>query len=100
MNPDTLHYAFTFAALVSWVILAYRAGWACARAELARLRRRQEMYADLLRPLTKAIRAGQDSVDLPREHLALLTLLAEHPGPDGDALVALQADLYKTNGNG
>ncbi|WP_433357832.1 hypothetical protein ACQP25_44515 (plasmid) [Microtetraspora malaysiensis] len=77
-----------------WVAFAflygYRRGGRHARAELDRLQRRCETYARLLAPVVEGMRAEAEEIPVPRDDLATLALLAEHPGADGETLAEME----------
>ncbi|WP_449060606.1 hypothetical protein [Planomonospora algeriensis] len=92
-------------AVVEWVCLgmplamaaalaAYAVGVRCGRArgerERARLARRVETFTTILRPVAAAARVGRLRFWLPPRDLAVLSVLVEEPGEDGEALAALE----------
>lgn len=58
-------------------------------AENARLRARLDTYGRVLSPLPDAVRAGR-ALMLPPRDLAVLSLLIEEEGPEGDEIAALE----------
>lgn len=65
-----------------------------ARAECARLRARLATYTRILGPLPGAIRTGR-AVVIPPPDLAVLALLIEQDGPEGDEIAALERLLHE-----
>ncbi|GHE32047.1 hypothetical protein GCM10017673_38530 [Streptosporangium violaceochromogenes] len=80
---------------------AYRAGrWAGrreSRREIARLAARLDTFTQILRPLAVSLQFGAGRFRLPAEDLATLAILVHHPGPDGERLLAMEADLSQKN---
>ncbi len=64
-----------------------------SRREVGRLQQRLETFARLLAPIGPALKAGDESFYIPKRDLAVLALLVEHPGQDGETLAAMEEDL-------
>ncbi|MBG0818258.1 hypothetical protein [Planomonospora sp. ID82291] len=91
--------AVRLAVVISPVMLAVGAlaflvgakvGRAHSAREVARLKARLGTFARVLAPLPQALRAGRGGAFIARQDLAVLALLVEHEGPDGEQLVALE----------
>ncbi|MCK2222075.1 hypothetical protein MF672_050965 (plasmid) [Actinomadura sp. ATCC 31491] len=67
------------------------------RAENLRLRARLATITGILAPLPDAVRAGRAAV-IPPNDLAVLALLVEQEGPDGDEIAALEVLLHRPPG--
>ncbi|TMR13824.1 hypothetical protein ETD86_30130 [Nonomuraea turkmeniaca] len=98
----------TAVAMVQWAIavtpvvaavatLTYLIGVRVGRArqdrEVKRLRARLATFTTVLAPLPAAMRSGRGGAFIPRDQLAVLALLVEHEGPDGEKLVELEQSL-------
>ncbi|MFI9845064.1 hypothetical protein ACIHFD_49155 [Nonomuraea sp. NPDC051941] len=64
------------------------------RRETKRLQARLETYHRILAPLPDAVRADQ-ALRIPPADMAVLALLIEQAGPDGDELAALERMFHQ-----
>ncbi|GAB2468316.1 hypothetical protein GCM10027187_40630 [Streptosporangium sandarakinum] len=81
-------------AAAACYLLGVRVGRAAAARELVRLERRLETFTVVLRPLADAVRVGEYNVALPVQDMAVLALLVDEPGGDGDTLAALERAFH------
>uniref|UniRef100_UPI003F493776 hypothetical protein n=1 Tax=Streptosporangium sp. CA-235898 TaxID=3240073 RepID=UPI003F493776 len=75
-------------------VLGHHRGRRASQRENARLAARLDTFTSILRPLPANLRLGRRGVNLSDEDLAVLALLVQHPGPDGEQLLALESSFH------
>ncbi|MFC4014697.1 hypothetical protein ACFOY2_46255 [Nonomuraea purpurea] len=83
-----------FVAVCCYMVGA-RAGRAAGERERGRLAQRLETFTTILRPVAAAARQGKPGFRMPPQDIAVLTLLVDLPGEDGDKIAELEALFHK-----
>lgn len=75
-------------------VLGHHLGRRASQQENARLTARLDTFTTVLRSLPANVRLGRRAVIFSAQDLATLAILVQHPGPDGEQLLALESAFH------